>query len=491
MKKPYSLRAELRALRTICLEPESRAAQFLLAKLKPESFATGVGKHTYARMRRYIKKDSLPPDWEDLVTDPGLDQSVRKVLSDCDLEPVSSKRLTNNLVRRLEEYRKQRMLIEVGRRLEKAFKSPEPFDTDDLIQDIQTHISGISRTQAFKAVHIGVGSNVRATLSRLLEGTAITYIPTGFNGFDSKNRGISMGSLFMLAGPTGSGKSLILGALANNLARHGAKVAFVPLEMTNDETVQRDIARNANVDMTDLLDPENRISSKQRQRIEADFMEWDRKTRKRGGKISYIEFEEDINAESAFATLKPYDYDVIIIDYIGLFSGLDGDDQWKAMRRATRYAKVWARTNKKIVIMAAQLSEEGMLRHSKAMKDDCNFMWSWRVDENTKATGVLEINQDKARQASDHSFLIKLDYPRMKAYDASQEDIDYRAKLKEGKAGKKSQRRWENEESSGGWDTGDEEEETKVSTTRRKREYSGGFKSNNTRPKKRRENVSL
>lgn len=472
MKKPYSLRAELRALRTICLEPDSRAGQYLLAKLNKDHFATGIGKATYNRVMRFVKKESYPPDWEDLITDPGLDQSVRNAIADCDTAPVSSKRPTAKLVVRLDEYRKQRMLIDVGKYLEAQFKSSEPMDTDQVIQEIQNKTSGMNRSTSFKMLTIGVGSNIEKRVDKLLEGTAITYYPTGFKGFDNPNRGFPVGALVMLAGPTGSGKSLILGQLANNMAQAGAKIAFVPLEMTNDETLQRDIARNANVSMTDLLDPKNRISKKQKAEIKRKMMEWDAKTKRRGGKISYIEFEDGVTAETVMSTVKAYGFDVIIIDYIGLLDGLDGDDQWKAMNRAAKYAKVWAKATGAVVILAAQLSEEGMLRHSKSMKDHCNFFWSWKVDENTKATGIIEIEQGKARQASDHSFLLKLNYPRMAVTDATQEDMDYRKQMKEskgkGKGGKeKSRRRWENE------DDGDDDGWNKEDTASKKSSNDG------------------
>lgn len=495
MKKLLSLRVELKALRTLCLNPDSRASQFLLSKLSTEHFATGIGRASYQRVQRYLKKDSSPPDWDELVTDPGLDQSVRDALADCDLTPVDTKKTTAKLFSRMEEYRKLRMLVDIGKTLERKLKSPDPVDTDQLITDIQNKTAGINRTVSYKMLHIGTGSNVEKHVNKLLSGTAIHYIPTGFEGFDSVNRGIPDGACWLIGGETGAGKSILVGQIANNMAQHGAKVAFVPLEMSNDEVLQRDLSRKGDANMTDLLDPQNRLSKKRRQEIKERFMAHDERTRRRGGKISYVEFENDVSLETALATLKPFEYDIIIVDYIGLLEGLSGDDQWRAMTNASRYAKIWAKNNRCRVLLAAQLSEDGMLRYARGIRENASFYWYWRNDEHFKATGVAEVIQGKARQASDHSFYLFFDKPKMTVKDATAEDMDHRKKFneknskkggKEDHESKKSRRRWENNEDDMSWDSEDLPSEPKE-----KREVRGKPKQGRFEKKKSREDVEL
>jgi len=489
-RKLLSLRAELKALRTICVDSDSRAAQFLLSKLNTDHFATGVGRAAFQRIQRYLKKDSMPPDWDELVTDPGLDQSVRDVLADCDIKVVKTKRITAKVVERLEEYRKLRMLVNIGKTLEQKLKSPDPVDTDSLIHDIQNRTAGMNKTTAFKALHIGVGSNAEKHINRLLAGTAITYIPTGFDGFDSINRGIPYGACWVIGGETGAGKSLLLGQLADNMSQHGAKVAFVPLEMSNDEVLQRGLARKGDANMTDLLDPVNKLSNRARREIKERFMKHDERTRRRGGRVSYIEFDADVSIEVVLSTLKPFAYDVIMIDYIGLLEGLSGDDQWRMMTNASRYAKIWAKNNHCIVCLAAQLSEEGMLRYARGIKENASFFWNWRNDEHFKATGVAQMQQGKARQASDHTFYLHFDKPKMTVKDATSEDMDHRKAFNEKKGkGDKNKRRWEDNDNDTGW--GDDNDTPEPKEAKKKTPYGKPVSSKFKKKPSARENVSL
>lgn len=454
-KKLHSLKAELLAIKTICEYGDQRAGQFLLAKLGEDFFATEIARASWGRITHSLRKNGFPPDWNSLVTDPGLDETIREALDEVDYDAISSKKRVNALVDRLNEYRKNRVLLDIGRMLDKRLNSSEPFDTDDTIKSIQDKLAGSTKLNTFKVVHIGTGSNVEKHVKRILSGTALTYIPTGFKGFDEKNRGLISGSFIIFAGETGAGKSALLGSIANNMALSGAKVAMVPLEMTNDEVLQRDVARNTEVSLNELIDPENRISKKQRMETYDRFMRHDKRIERHGGRISYYEFDSDVTAEGLFSTLQPYGYDVIILDYIGLLAGLDGDDQWRAMNNVCRYGKVWARNNGVIVIVAAQLSKEGMLKYAKGMADHANNCWIWSRDEVFQTTGVAVIKQPKARQQSNHDFYLKFDFPKMLVRDADDDDLKaFEAGSKSRDKDGKRRKRWEEESdvSDNSWD---------------------------------------
>lgn len=418
MKKTYSLGVELRALRTIC-ESEGRASQELLAKLDETHFATEVGRASFKRIIYRLRKNGIVPDWGDLSSDPGLDQSIKDVLENAEVEPVVTKKRTTRLIHRMNEYQKLRTLLDIGSYLEKQFKSPNPIDPDDITQAIQSRLQGMSHGRAFKVMRIGGDkSNVDKYLERVLQGKAARYIPTGFKGFDDINRGVPTGSVFIVAGPTGSGKSLLLGQLSNNMAMNGARIGFFQLEMFNEESLQRDVARVGQIDMTKLLDPLNRLTNKERKELRERYLEYDRKIAKRGGAIDFFEFEEDVTIEMLLSTAKPYGYDVLAIDYLGLLEGMSGEDQWRAMSNAVRVCHHWSKQNDCVVILAAQLSEEGQLRYAKGMAEHAKLMWQWKHTQMSRDTGVYEIEQPKARQLSNHNFLLFFNKPQMTVTDA-------------------------------------------------------------------------
>lgn len=455
-RKLYSLKAELTAIRTICQYGEKRPGQYLLSKVNDNYFATELARSSFKRILHTMRRSGNVPDWNDLITDPGIDETIRESLEEVDIPAISDKKKVVSLVSRLNEYRKSRVLLDIGKMLDKTLNSSEAFNTDDTIKEIQDKLSGSVQSNAFKVLHIGENSNVDKHVERILSGSAVSYIPTGLQAFDEKNRGLIGGSLVLIAGETGGGKSALLGTLANNMGLNGAKVGFVPLEMTNDEVLQRDVARNTEVSLNDLIDPENRLSKKQRAAARDMYLSNSKRIERRGGRVSYFEFESDVSIEGVLSTLQPYDYDVVIIDYIGLLDGLAGEDQWRAMNNAVRYAKIWAKNTGTTVIIAAQLTKEGMLKYAKGMMDHANLAWTWQRDELFHTTGVAVVKQPKARQQSNHDFMLKFDFPKMTVRDVDENDIaafEAGSKIRD-KEGKRSKRWEKDDDGSSDWGGG-------------------------------------
>lgn len=486
MRKLYSMKVELRVLRTIVEEPESRAAKAFLAKLDTEHFASEVARAAWKRIRHSLKKSSSIPSWDELSSDPNIDESIQEVLEDCDFEPISSKKRTHSAIDRLQEYRKLRTLTKIGKQLETALNSTEPVNVDEEIEKIQSTLSTARQKGNFKVLRIGQNSNVMKSVERMLKGTSITYVPTGFNGFDSINRGIPDGAYMLIAAPTGSGKSALLSQMCENMSMAGAKVGTAPLEMSNDELLQRNMARVGTLDMTKLLDPQNRLSKRDRKELREKMRKYDKKIASSGGSLEYYEFEEGITVEQLCATVEPYELDVLGIDYLGLLDGMGGDNMWRALMDAGRYLHVWGKATKTRTIAAAQLSEDGALRYSKGLAEHAKFFWYWTPDEISKQTGIYEITQRKARQASDHSFMLHFNMPTMTIKDASQDAIKEASKLRnDGKKARgdqdKTEKKWK-KESKIGWEDEDDEDLPKPVNNKNKPPKGSGKK--RTAPRK-------
>ena len=138
MRKLYSLSHEILMIRTLCSGVDNPASNYLFSRLDESHFASEIGVTTFNRIQAKFRQSGEIPDWRLVLSDPGLSQEIRAHLDKKrNIEPITSKKLTIRSIRRLDEYKKQRVLVDVGKRIEKAMRSTEGIDTDELIQDVQ------------------------------------------------------------------------------------------------------------------------------------------------------------------------------------------------------------------------------------------------------------------------------------------------------------------------------------------------------------------
>lgn len=444
MKKVYSLSNEILALRTLCSK-DNQAGEFLFSKLSKEHFFTEIGSQTFDRIQKKFRQSGELPDWRLVISDPSLDQSVRDYLENKkSTEPLSTKKTTISLLRRLDDFKKQRLLVKVGKIIEDSLRSDEGIDTDELIQQVQNSLSGASISNDLQLLRVGgKKSNMEKVLSKILNGKAISVIPTGFNGFDKINRGLPFKSVLLVGGPTGGGKSALVGQLTRNMACYGAKVGVWGLEMSPEQMFTRDISSTTKTKGTDFLDPLNRIKSSDKRKIIQTMKEWENKISRSNGEIIYLADSEDNprSMDQILAASKPYAFDVLVIDYVGLLKQTHKDG-WVSLGDALKSAKKWADANNAIVIVCAQVDNDMNVRYAKQMEEHAPIAWKWKWDAGAKLHGVTEIIQSKARYVSPINFYIKFDFSIMTVTDATQEEIE-KSKTK---TNEKSKERWSKEE---------------------------------------------
>ncbi len=206
----------------------------------------------------------------------------------------------------------------------------------------------------------------------------------------------------------------MVGQLGEQMARAGAKICIVPLEMDGIEMMQRNLSRVANIPMTEILRA-GELDKKIRRKIKKKYKIFQSRVRNNGGQLTYFVPEEDFTTEEILMILKPYGFQVIYIDYVGLTKGTDGDDQAKALGRATRYGKRFAKMTNTIVGVAAQLdSEFGRVRYSRAMVEHANVAWVWEFSENEINSGLIKVRQPKSRNQENFSFYLKHEFSHMR-----------------------------------------------------------------------------
>lgn len=420
------LQLEFKILRTLCDGP-TRIRGNVLPKLKETHFSTATTANLYKRiLKLHVTTDGIP-SWSDLSHDPGVAKDTRKAMRKTKVNYMRTEDRATSVFTTLENLRQVRALFQLGANLEENLDTETgAIDIEKAIAKVQSDLAVVSKGAAETVVtRIGKNDTSHKVAKKILTKGGLKRIATGINAFDSINVGIPKSGVFILAANTGGGKSTLLDVVLEYMAMNGAAIAKVPLEMDAEENITRDMARITRESMTNLADPLNRISEKRRKEMYAQYKAHRKKMAARGGGIELVEPGFAANIENMLSYLDPLDYDVIAIDYVGLMDGVNGDDQWRALSNAVAYAKRYAgRPHKKtLIIFAAQITEEGYLKQSKAMADHCTNIWRWRVGEDERENGVVLVEQDKCRGGKVFKFPLKVDFEYMTFRDLNQKEL--------------------------------------------------------------------
>jgi replicative DNA helicase len=402
-----------------CLESSSKVCSQILARITPDHFYDKVNQRVYKHISRVLHRTGRSITWDEVCFSPELPESIKKELR---LLPVKKLKDSSALrmLEDLDKYRKMRVIYNSVSRSLRSLES-ESLDVDDLLHELNESLGKARSASVGEIINVGYKDNSLSIVEDLLSNKRRELIRTGFNAFDSKNGGFLLGSLVIIAGPTGGGKTAMANQLAINMAIRGSKVTIVPLEMTKRESIARVVSNVAKINVKKFL--YTKTTQREKRHAMQCYQKFVKDCSRLRGVLRVYEPEMDVTIEDILTILKPYNDDVIIIDYIGLLKGVDGDQSWQALGNAARYAKVWAKNNNKIVIVLAQLSDEGAIRYSKAIKDHANNMFAWTYTDQNKKSGIIDIIQQKARNQEAFDFQLQVDFSTMRMFDVEQTDF--------------------------------------------------------------------
>jgi len=416
-RRLLNARMELFALMLMCDKPEV-AGKMLLALPSMEYFATSWAREAYKRVReRYqtmeVSEGAL--NFTSLVSDDHLSESTRERLESGRRKFKDEKTDAAEIIKTLTHYRQLRRINELSEHINEALQGDDntPLDASSILTDIEEHVAatrgGNSETESW-FFHVGTGDNMSPVLKRIYSDTERSFVPTGIDEFDKRNGGFNYGSLVLIVGTTGGGKTLVAQNVLQNMAMY-EDVALVTLEMSEEEQVSRMLAREGRVNLA-------KISSKhwneeEKQRALDGFNKFRRKVKKQGNRFTIVRPDREVSAEDVITLLHPYNYRVIGIDYAGLLEGADGDDQVKALGRIGRALKVYAANTGKVIILLAQGNEEGKTRYARALMEHANNMWAFVATQHTKEQGIIEVDQPKARNQDPTPMTLEVEYEFM------------------------------------------------------------------------------
>jgi replicative DNA helicase len=414
--KLYSSSLELTAIKSIC-KSDKRLSAKLLGSINKDYFYSDPAKEAISRILTLIRKESEVPSFSTLCSDPVISESNREVLkkhSDYIKEPKELKKTLKNLFK----YKQARDLYFLSEKINESL-TQDNVDVEKLLEFTVGKVSKmknkLSTEQEF--FHFGKSYNSDSIVKRMLDNNKAKVVPTGFNDFDKVNGGFAWGSLVAFGGPAGGGKTALALQVALNIAlKFHEDVVYIPLEMSEEETCERIFSNLSGIPAIDIKN--KKLSTKQKEKLLKTEKRFTKKLKKYGNRFTIYNPYDGLTMTDALLAVRPYGFKVVILDYLGLLEGVDGEAQWQKLGEAAREAKLWAKANNAIVIVLAQLDDKDhILRYSKVLKDHANNLWTWLMTDEARENKIMEIHQGKARNQKMFPFTLSFDDDLYKVFD--------------------------------------------------------------------------
>jgi replicative DNA helicase len=420
MLKIVSPSAELAVLRGMT-HKNRKIAGALLSAVDSSYFYSEESVEVFEAIKRRMHEEGESPTYRLLIEDPDLSEEARSHLRSS-VATVQSTADAAKAARILNKYRQRRGMYNLAAHINSQMQGSR-VDMDALLEEAATAFNIIrskkSTTDAF--LHFGRNNNSKDMVEHLLYGDrSEDVVPTGIKAFDTVSGGFARGSLVTIGANSGGGKSTLANAMGIKMATRGYKVLMVPLEMSKEEMTARTMANTTKTNLTKIL--LQRLATGERELVYKRQRRWERKVKEAGGRYTIFKPQEDMTIEEIMAAISAYDCDVVIVDYISLLKGVDGDDMWRALGAVARYAKINAEVEKRVNILLCQVGDDAKIRYARAISEHSSNSWIWVADKESKETGMTKIEQPKSRNSLAFPFTVKMLYEYMRVDDVALED---------------------------------------------------------------------
>lgn len=434
--KLVSTSSELMALRNICGKNQLVAGT-LLSGLDGSYFHNEFTKEVYDLIVHENKKTGELPKWSHVQEDPNLSEKTRKKLKEANTEKYRSVEEARRALEVLNKYRQLRGCFNISEQIVTSLRK-DKVSVDKLLDKMAEEISSLRQNRAVEndVLVFGKGNNSTQFVKDMLVADKLDYLPTGFSTFDDENGGIGFGNLFVLGGSTGGGKSTLAAQLGINWADLGEDVTIVPLEMSKKEMTARLMANAAGIDVRKILF--GKMSEEEKKKYWRAYKRFVKGKKKVGGTFRVFKPNSDMSIEEIFASIYPFGSRVVIIDYISLLKGVDGDDAWQKLGAVARYCKIYAEAHNMIVVLLAQVSDEGVIRYARSIAEHANYAWKFVATKATREHEIINIEQLKARNGRMFDFTLRAKMDVMQIRDLELEEREeLESKSTTGKKSKK------------------------------------------------------
>ncbi len=248
------------------------------------------------------------------------------------------------------------------------------------------------------------------------------YIPTGWKWLDEKLAGglAKYGkALYMVAGPTNVGKSVVLGNVAVNVAKQGKTVLIVSLEMSEAVYGKRISSQLSQIPLAELATQTETLKS-----FLIDF-----KSKNKESKIIIKEFPpKGISVNHLKAYIQKLIHkgtrpDVIVLDYLNLIAATGGgDNSYGQIKDITEQLRALTYIFRCPIFSATQVNRAGYegkpeletTSESMGLAHTADVILPIWQEDGDKELGVLKMGITKNRFGPNHgSTSFHIDYPTL------------------------------------------------------------------------------
>ena len=440
--KLFSQNLELRAIRTIALRngfqdegavtsmdtsSKALASSTLLSSINESFFHYEPCKAAYSRIMRVAEKRSRILGYEDLLEDPALDEEFRDILREEKKRAARTVQEAEDLASQLDKYRVFRLIYEGSKEAINMLKDTK-VDADNLIDYVAGKVTEArSKQNLTESIQtIGKDGNAHKLIDKVLDPTTEMLHKTGYTEFDTRNGGVPTEGVWILAGTTSGGKSVIRMNIMEHMYFHNnLDTLTVSLEMNEEKEARRLASAISRVPLWKIA--KGALTDKDREQIKKAWKKFYKHGKTNDCRYSLFCPKGGLTIQQLLLLIKPYKYKVVAIDYVSLLDGVDAQDQWKTLSSIVRQCKIFSGENKCLVIVLAQLdSEDDRIRYSKGMLEHADACWTWNYSKpEQRELKEIPIQQKKARDQELFPFPLKEEFEVMRV--SNPDNVEQRA----------------------------------------------------------------
>lgn len=361
-----------------CLLKVHEFSSVASAHIKPDHFSTdmmkNLGKMSLDFYKKYnctLTKDAFIFNLKKLVEKKIIVESEKKQYVDLYVRLMQTDCKDYKwILERLVKFIKQQECVALIERSVKELLPREDFD------EIFKGFGKIAQiTDSASVTPVGYKDTIDERTEKREESSKLKVmgIPTGISALDAATggRGWMSGEMYIVLGPTKSGKSQALAWFANTAAKFGHTVAYFTLEVSTDIIMARLDAMNADIAINDLPYRAQEAAGKLKVfGMNGDMIVFDYPA----GACSIAEIERQLNRLETERGIK---VDLLVVDYLDLVKhDSKSTDEWVPQQETARKLRALAKVRQIPVLTASQINRAGAKKEIAQSTDKAG---SWGV----------------------------------------------------------------------------------------------------------------